>query len=256
MSLWDWVEVGLMDHHTEIPEMKGSFGVTVGDAVAGFFGARHAHIFGAELKLVCDPEDMVLGKLEHFMPGVAAILGGAGGNTTFTYGSNVSATYVGPKFDIRRAPSHSKTTDYILPRIGAPTAVKDPPDPIDAAMLVAVTALSVIMCAVPAATELAFTVMYKGHPPPEGDETAAELKLAAYMVTSRMMAFLKLLEHKGSAVQFAEQFGKEAVLLLFSAGIACLACIPTVGWPTLYAAWSDGCLQKTFKEMAEACAGE
>jgi hypothetical protein len=252
MSVWDWVEVGLSEHHLEIPAMKGSFGVTVGDAVAGFFGARHAHVFGADIKLVCDPEDMLFGKLESYLPGVAAILGGTGGNTTFVYGCNVTATYVGPKFEIRRAPSITKTTDYVIARVGSPPVVKDPPDPIDEAMVIAVTVLSVLLCAVPAALELVFVIIYKGHPPPEGDELAAALKLCAYMITSRLMALLKMLEEKGGLVQFAEQWGKEAAMLLLCAGVAALAAVPPLGWPALYALGTEGCLQNAFKDLNEA----
>ncbi len=253
MSLWDWVEVGLMDHHTELPAMKGSFAVTTGDAVAGFFGTRHAHIYGGDIKLVCDVEDMLLGKLEHFCPAATAVLGGIGGNTTWVYGSNFTATYVGPKMEVRRAPAINKTTDYVIARsVGGPSLI-DPPDPIDAAMAFAVGALSALMCLVPAAMEIVYVVLYKGGPPDAEDHLASKLKLVAILVTTRLMAFLKLLEEKGSCGQFAEQWGKEAALLLATAGVMLMACIPTA-WPALYSMAADGSLKNCFEELAEALA--
>lgn len=234
MSLLDWVEVGGLSAHKELmPVMKGSFGVTIGDAVAGFFGARHAHIFGGELKLVCDPEDMVLGKLEHYLPLTTALLGGVGGQTTFVYGSNTSATYVGPKMDIRRAPHVDKQTDYVLARVGSPPTVNAVVDPIDASMLAAVTVLSVLVVCVPAALELAIRFKYPSFGSSSASEetlegygeTPAILKLCAFAITSRLMAFLKNLEESGTWAEFAEFWSKVATYLgeCFEAfGTACV----------------------------------
>jgi hypothetical protein len=250
MSVWDWVEVGLSDHHTEIEGMKGSFAVTAGDAVSGFFGARHAHIFGSEIKLVCDPEDMLWGKVEHYLPGVAAVLGGIGGQATFVYGSNITATYVGPKVEIRRAPVVNKTSDYVLPMVKKPGA-NPPADAVDPAMAIAVGALSTLLCAVPAALEMVLAIKYKGHLP-DDDDSIPKMKLAAYMITTRMMALLKLLEDKGSWAQFAEQWGKELALLLACVGVAVAAAIPIHGWVLLYIAAAEGTLKEVFTSLTEA----
>lgn len=252
MSVWDWVEVGLQDHGVEIDGMKGSLSITAGDALQGFFGARHAHVFGSDIKLVCDPEDMLLGKLEHYLPGVAAILGGVGGNTTFVYGTNLTATYVGPKMEIRRAPVVNKTSDYVLPMLPNKAGGAAPPDEVDMPLAIAVGALSALICAVPAALEMALLIVYKGHLPPEGSEFISKMKLAAYMITTRLMAFLKLLEHKGSLVQFGEQWGKEAAFLIACAGVVALAAIPTYGWAMLVYLAADGALQNTFKSLTAA----
>lgn len=252
MSVWDWVEVGMQDHGVEIDGMKGSLSLTAGDAVGGYFGARHAHVFGSDIKLVCDPEDMLWGKLEHYLPGVAAVLGGIGGNVTFVYGSNITATYVGPKMEIRRAPVVNKTTDYVLPMVPKSGANPPPPDAIDTAMAVAVGALSTLLCAIPAALEMALLIQYKGHLPSEGSETISKMKLAAYMITTRLMALLKLLEDKGSWAQFAEQWVNETKLLLACAGVAVAACIPLYGWVALYCLASDGTLKECFKSLTEA----
>ena len=113
MSLLDIVEaVGEGTHKELIPGMTGSFNVTIGDAVAGFYGSRHTHIFGGEIKLVCDPEDLLMGKIAHYLPLTSALLAGIGGNATFVYAQNTTMIYGGPKFDVRRAPSISKSSDF------------------------------------------------------------------------------------------------------------------------------------------------
>ena len=54
MPFFDWLEAGGVR-----PDwFKGSCKVTIGDALGGYFGARHTHIFGPEIKLICDPEDL------------------------------------------------------------------------------------------------------------------------------------------------------------------------------------------------------
>jgi hypothetical protein len=211
MSVWDWVECGLIDKHIELPAMTGSFGVTIGDAVAGFFGARHTHIFGADVKLVADPEDLLLGQLEHALPLVTALLGGVGGNVTFCYGTNLTATYMGPKMEIRRAKNISKTTDYYFKSKAAPAAggAPPPPDPVDPATLAAVSVLSILVVCVPAALELAIRFKYPQYGVKGASEETLEgygkapgvLKLCAYMVTSRLMALLKMIEDAGSLAQ-------------------------------------------------------
>jgi hypothetical protein len=268
MSVWDWVEGGLIDHDKSIPAMGGSFGVTIGDALAGFFGARHTHIFGPDIKLVADPEDMLMGKLEHFLPGVAQLLAGVGGNVTFCYGTNLTATYVGPKMEIRRAPAISKTTDYQLPRIkadGPASADGVPPlDPIDPELLAAVAALSVLVICVPAALELAMRFKY----PAFGSKAASDhetiegygkspdiLKYCSYMITSRLMALLKMLEDKGSWAQFAEQWVKEAEYVGLRLAVVALLAIPIYGtWGIL--AWNadqslDRALASTTAALSE-----
>jgi hypothetical protein len=267
MSVWDWVETGLANNHVELPAMTGSFGVTIGDAVSGFFGARHTHIFGPDIKLVADPEDMLMGKLEHFLPGVAQLLAGVGGNVTFCYGTNLTATYVGPKMEIRRAPTISKTTDYVLPRVkasGPVTSAGVPPvDPVDEAMLAAVAALSVLVICVPAALELAIRFKYPAYgSKPTTDEqketiegygnSPGVLKLCAYMVTSRLMALLKMLEDKGSWAQFAEQWIKEAEYLGVRLGVAALACIPLYGWYALLVMKESGSLKNALESTTKA----
>jgi hypothetical protein len=269
MSVWDWVECGLIDHDKSIPAMGGSFGVTIGDAVGGFFGARHTHIFGPDIKLVADPEDMLMGKLESVLPGVAQLLAGIGGNVTFCYGSNVTATYIGPKMEIRRAHAVSKTSDYVLPRIkaaGPASAAGVPPvDPIDPAMLAAVAALSVLIICVPAALELAIRFAYPLYgSKAAGDQEAVEgygkapeiMKLCAYMVTSRLMGFLKMLEEKGSWAQFAEQWVKEAEYLGLRLAVLAMLAIPVYGFYGVLVWRSEFALDESLASTAAALTEE
>ena len=263
MSVWDWVETGLVDNKVEIPAMGGSFAVTIGDALMGFFGARHTHVFGSDIKLVADPEDMLIGQLEELLPGVAQLLAGVGGNVTFCYGTNLTATYVGPKMEIRRAPVINKTTDYMIPpkAQGPVTAAGVPPaDPVDPATLAAVIVLSVLIICVPAALELAIRFRY----PQFGNKGASEetlegygeapkvLKLCAYMVTARLMGLLKMLEDKGTFAQFAEQWVKEAEYVGVRLGVIALACIPLYGWAALLVMHSENSLQNALANTAKA----
>lgn len=269
MSAFDWVECGLINKDAHIPAMGGSFGVTIGDALSGFFGARHSHIFGADIKLVADPEDMLMGKLESFLPGVAQLLGGIGGNVTFCYGTNMTATYMGPKVEIRRAPANSKTTDYQLPRLKASGPVTKsgvpPLDPIDPELLAAVAVLSILIICVPAALELAIRFKYPLYGSKSAsDEEAVEgygkapeiMKLCAYMVTSRLMGLLKMLEDKGSWGQFAEQWAKEAEYLGVRLGVAVALCIPLYGWTALLVANANGAVEQALASTTEALTEE
>jgi hypothetical protein len=101
------------------PVYKGTFAVTIGDAIAGIIGQRQTHIFGPDIKLVVDVEDMLANLVEK-IPGMAPLspmmgaLAGIGGNVGCYYGSNISFTYVGPKVDIRRAPEMKKTSGTIF----------------------------------------------------------------------------------------------------------------------------------------------
>lgn len=230
MSLLDIVEaVGEGTNKTLIPNMTGSFNVTIGDAVAGIFGARHTHIYGGEIKLVCDPEDFLLGQVAHKIPTISALLGGIGGQATFVYAQNTSATYGGPKVDIRRAPSISKQTDYIIPRAGKPATVSDPPDPVDGVMCAAVTVLSVLVIAVPAVMELMIRFKYPQYGSAAASqetlegygETPGILKLCAYAVTSRLMELLKQLEELATfadcaryAATVAAAYGEKAIVFM------------------------------------------
>jgi hypothetical protein len=213
---------------------------------------------------------MLMGKLEHFLPGVAQLLAGVGGNVTFCYGTNLTATYVGPKMEIRRAPTISKTSDYVLPRVKAPAAAAGappPPDPIDPAMLAAVTALSVLVICVPAALELAIRFKYPAFgSKPTTDEQKETLegygkspdimKVCAYMITSRLMALLKMLEDKGTWAQFAEQWVTDAEYLGVRLGVAALACIPIYGWAALLAWYADESLEHALDSTKEALLSE
>jgi hypothetical protein len=225
MGMFDWVAAGLLNKDIETPGFTGTYGTTMGDAVSGFYGSRHAHIFGPDVKLVCDIEDMIVthgieGGLK--LPFLAALLAGVGGNVTFCYGSNTTATYVGPKMEIRRAENITKTSDNIIARVGAT-------DVVDTATVVAVTVLSALICATTAALEMAIHFVY----PKYGSTAASDhetiesygklpeiLKLCVIMVTTRLMAILKMLEDEGTWANLAEHYAEMAEHCLTVAGEA------------------------------------
>jgi hypothetical protein len=241
MSMFDWVAGGLIKLGVETPGFAGSDATTCGDAVAGFYGSRHAHIFGPDVKLVCDIEDMIVthgieGGLK--MPIAAALLAGIGGNVTFVYGSNTTATYVGPKMEIRRAENVTKTSDNIVAKVAGE-------DVVDTATVAVVTVLSVLICATTMAFELAIHFAY----PKFGSTSAADkesiehygslpetLKLCVIMITTRLMAFLKYFEDLGSWANLAEIHAKDAVFSVMAiiALPLCFVC-PMVGIPMLLA---------------------
>ncbi|MEX2026056.1 MAG: hypothetical protein WEH44_02130, partial [Pirellulaceae bacterium] len=207
MSLFDWVELGCADHERELDWFKGSLSITIGDIVQGKFGASHEHVFGPKITLVCDPEDMLLSKLDAVMPMFTGLLAGVGGNFVLNYGSVFSGTYVGPKMEVRRAKSHSKVSDNMLVHetieVGGKTQETDE---IDKATSIAVAVLSVLTVATAAALELALHFAYPkfGSTNPADQETIEGygktpeiLKVCSYTITSRLMALLKVLEEKG-----------------------------------------------------------
>jgi hypothetical protein len=234
MSVFDWVAMGCNAADSEAIDKNypGSFAVTAGDALGCFYGSRTAHIFGPDVKLMCDPEDLLAGLLPEKFNLLAALLGGIGGNVTFCYGSNLTATYCGPKGEIRRGESWSKIADAILDEAlykgpGAPAAGKL--EPLDSATGTAVCALSVLMLLTTAALEIAAKITY----PHESSKFA----LASGMISSRLMALIKELERTCSLAEFAELYlegaGKLNYIVLgplaFVAALVTVAAIVPVG---------------------------
>ncbi len=256
MPFFDWLEARGVR-----PEwFSGSVGVTIGDSLNGTFGASHAHVFGADVKLVCDPEDLIMGRLESVLPLTAGLLSGVGGTTTFVYGSNTGATYVGPKMDICRAESINKTSDNILAHVRKkPEDGGEETDEIDIAMSVAVAAFSVVMCATAAALDLAIRFQYEemqntksAEQKKHCEETIEKLKIASYTVTGRIMALLKTLEEKGSWAEFAKQWLKEAKGVGLLIEHLVLAAIPMYGWTALIILYEEENMKKTVKDAWKA----
>lgn len=223
MSLFDWVEMGFGDHNRELSWFKGSLNITIGDVLQGKFGASHEHVFGPKITLVCDPEDMLLNKLDKFMPLTSGLLAGVGGRVDFNYGTVFKGDYVGPKVDVRRAPNRSKTSDNVLHHVKDDTGAET--DEIDKATSIAAAALSVLVVGTAAALELALHFAYPkfGSTSPGDKETiegygkAPELlRVCSYTITTRLMALLKVLEEKSTFADFGQQFLLEARFLLLS----------------------------------------
>src|SRR5262245_3814912 len=117
MSLFDWVEMGFASKGEEIPGFTGAFSVTIGDTVSGSYGAYYDNYFGPYVLMCCDPEAMLLGPLEHYLPLASGLMSGIGGMVTFCYGPSISSTYVGAQVAVRRAPNVGKSSDRVLARV-------------------------------------------------------------------------------------------------------------------------------------------
>lgn len=196
MSALDWIDIpgACLSTHV-IPGMTGSFNVTIGDAVSGTYGANHSHVYGGDIKLICDPEDWLAGKLSHKLPAVSGALFGIGGNASFVYAQETSALYGGPKVEIRRAHLISKTSS------NAPQQPQDAPaghdhddhgaaSPVDKVTSKAVTGLSILVIGIPAACEMLTRFSYGD----SHDHMPEILKLGAVGLTSRVMEFIKKVE--------------------------------------------------------------
>jgi hypothetical protein len=246
MSLFDWVELGYATKGQQVPIFTGSFSVTIGDATMGFYGARDVHVFGPDIRLVCDPLDMMLGPLTTLLPVVSSLMAGATGNVVFTYGTNLGATYVGPALNIRRAENITKTSDNMpLARdqvLARATPAGNQPannDPVDVATSIAAAALSTLLCATAAGMELALRFKYPefGKPTPNQavlagyGQTPVLLRALIPTITSRLMALLTTLEKCGTAGSLGEQFLKDgkflATPLTWFVGVTI---IPLVAW--------------------------
>lgn len=219
MSLFDWVDLGLDAGGVKGLDKvwKGSYEVTIGDAVEGWYGSYNGHYFGPYLNLVCDVEDMTLGQLGSVLPVLYPLLAGMGGQGTFVYGSNTQATYVGPLVDIRRGDHIIKVSSKIFGVTSAED--EEDPDALDKVTAVAVIALSTLLCLTSAAFDMAMRFGYIKSGSGAGDTTGYSKsgKLIAELgvtVPSRLMALLKALETAGSFADFAEQLGKDVSVVL------------------------------------------
>jgi hypothetical protein len=251
MSLFDWVELGYAIKGEQVPIFTGSFNVTIGDAVMGFYGARHTHVFGPDVRLVCDPFDMPLGPLTTLLPFVSSLMAGATGNVVFTYGTNLGATYVGPVVTIRRGANIAKTSDNVAlakdqllarTRAGAPAgqppAVPLDADPVDYAISIAGAALSTLLCAAAAGLELALRFKYPEYGKPAPDkgvlagygQTPVLLRALIQTITSRLMGLLTTLEKCGTATSLGQQFLEDGKFLLTPPTLLASLCISVFKW--------------------------
>jgi hypothetical protein len=207
MSLWDWAQAGIGIADTSIDDYKGSYKVTAGTALSAYFGGRHTHIYGPEVKFVCDPED-VLGQL--LPPWLMAGASGLTSNATFVYGSSTSATYIGPKVDIQRAPKISRVSKKFVTKPGVGNAgtwtENEEADALDKASAAAVAVLSLLALATAASLELAMYIHYRqftdssSGPGPESKSMA----VASYAIPSRLMAIMKVVETSACYGSWAE----------------------------------------------------
>ena len=195
MSIWDWVDVGLASKKASLTKYKGSYNVTAGTALGAYFGGRHTHVFGADVRVVVDPEEQLFRALPT--PKIPALLSGLTSNAAFVYGSSTSATYIGPKVDIRRAPTITRVSDQWVTRRGQGvngrwTEGDQEDDPLDKASANAVRVLSVLALATAAALELAVYIKYRNST--DGSVGAGLMAVASYGIPSRLYAVIKGIE--------------------------------------------------------------
>jgi hypothetical protein len=214
MSAWfDWIGLAAAAKGEEVSWYKGSYAVTTGDAFAGFFGSRTAHLFGPDVKLVVDLEDLGA-NLFPLLGALADVVAGIGGNVTYCYGTNLTATYFGPKAEIRRGPTWSKTADslfspYKFTGPGQPAPAN--PDPADKAVDAAVLVLTLLLWGVTAGVELTIKLKYIGLNASSAKETNFEMGLMASLggiVSSRLMALIKGIENACALGKYGEEFLK------------------------------------------------
>ncbi len=185
----------LLEHIPEFdksPNFKGKYDSTIGDKFEFTFGSQFDHIFGGEVKIFCDPIEL-LGGGNPVFSAVAAMLLGASGNTDLVFGSDTSVTYVGPVFEIKRARVFEKNTSEKASLL----------DPVDGPTSALAVALSVLICATAFAIDMAMHFKYPkyGSEKPE-DEKEAEsygktprvLKEICIELISRLVALLRIVE--------------------------------------------------------------
>ena len=236
MSVFDWLEIAKGAKGEQFNGYKGSCSVTVGDALFGYYGGRHAHIFGPEVRTVCDIEDMLVTHgLAKLLPGLANLAKGIGGKADFCYGSNAALTYLGPKVDIVRAAEVKKIGNSLTAK-GTTTDVAD--------KSIAVTAgiLSTLMLLTAAATELTLHFAYPefGQPSQKGGTPGATehkinglppqlLKALSFTITTRLMELIKQIETSTSWLEFGEQYTKSLKRLALIPATPCIIAAEAIG---------------------------
>jgi hypothetical protein len=126
-DLFNWMEGGKLaasGGHMEFGALgayKGSFSFTLGNAVSSVLGPRNTHLYGPDIKLMFDPQDILenMASSASLAPikalgAIAQLFSGISGNTTFGYGSKMDFTYFGPKGEVRRGPKWEKVSETLL----------------------------------------------------------------------------------------------------------------------------------------------
>ena len=264
MSLMNFIEMGFSIADADFPEYKGKFDSTIGSEMGFIIGSQYEHIFGGEVKLFCDPVDMIFGGAAANP--LAALLLGVGGNVDFCYGSNTSAHYVGPKIEIRRAPVAVKNSEYdfCTPRTAAAAGAEPgPKDPVDWSTAMAVGGLSVLICATALAFDLALHCSYPkfGSEKPGDEEEAKEygnvpkvLRICSISIVSRLMALLRMVEIMATRANQAEQDVEAAEAHVEEAAAAPEVAAPPVAIAEAQVEAAAEQLEDAAEEAAEAVA--
>lgn len=217
MGLLDWVTLGRVNQDGA---SAGEFELTIGTQWNGALGGAYSHIVGSEVSLTCDPVQMLLGAVYAGGTSVlGGILMGLGGETNATYGSRTDMLYGGPYFEIRRARTIEKHSDWFI-RPSFRAASVPPPDPLEPPTTASVLALGILINAVPIAMELAIYLHYKQYNESNSEpiqRTPELLKFMAYGITSRLIAILRALEAAASEMQISTKLLAELTAHLATA---------------------------------------
>lgn len=213
MALTDWIGVGFGAMNKPVSlfgmEFGGKFGVEIGTSVGGYILGRQTHILGQELKFVSDPESLYTPASTLGMA-ASAILLGATGKSELYYGRNMGSTYIGPKFDIKRASkSFEKRVDT---HKGIGFFSSNAADPVDKAAAAACSAMALIINGVAVGLDIAAKIAYGDGKNPK--DSFFLLKSLTISLTSRLMAFMELIEIKCGWVNAAAGFLKACKFLL------------------------------------------
>jgi len=227
MGCFDWVELGAFSEGTKGNEgfahsleeaYKGSFGVTIGDALSSTFGGVNTHIFGERVTFICDVLDLLgMGALSEALPMLSALLNGAGGNSQFVMGPNTSAVYNGPYMTVLRGEKVERKSEALFPSpiVAAYHAImrrrggRVPASPEQDAIAKAIAVLLVLTAVAAAICELLIHFLYpKFGKTPTNEEEQEEIEDYGYMpsllkmldivLTSRLLGIVNVLEDAGS----------------------------------------------------------
>jgi hypothetical protein len=222
---------------------KGTFGVTIGDAISGNYGTTLQSYFGPYITHCVDTRWLglagFLGRYLNDLDPFMGMVAGIGGYVTWVYGPNITVNYGGPAGTISRAKSFTKTA-YTAEKTGIPLGLwgsetdlvpapkGQPPKGVEAdeiatadkKVLLAVNLLSMLLNYTVAALELAAKFKYSSFDPNDKHITLPDPSEDNYplggidfvlgKIPSRIMGVIYCLELAGSWSTWGENWVKGA----------------------------------------------
>jgi hypothetical protein len=214
---------------------QGTFGVTIGNAIAGNFGTTLQSYYGPYITHCVDTKWMgAAGFLGNFLNASNAfessLVSGVGGYVTWVYGPNITVNYGGPAGTVYRCKKFEKTASYLGPWGDAEDPLDYIPHPkgekpkgpeaevisdADKAMAKVVTALSVVLNLMVAILEVAAKFTYTNYDsspnlpdPSDNNYPLGGINLALGFVPPRLMGLIYAIERAGSLETFGSAWVK------------------------------------------------